>query len=77
MEKKGDILNQLALIVDLLEKINIESVNKVIIFTLNDDEFNNVFSYFEKKDTRNKEKVKDTFTISIENVEIIFNRNNV
>lgn len=77
MEKKGDVLNQLAIIVDLIEKVNFEPVSKNIVFTLDDVEFVEVFEYFEKKYSRKTEKVRDTFTITIENVEIIFNRNNV
>jgi hypothetical protein len=77
MEKKGDLLNQLANIVDLIEKINIESNNKILIFNLNDNDFIDVYNYFEKKYSKRTEKVKNTFTITIENVDIIFNRNNV
>jgi hypothetical protein len=77
MEKKGDLLNQLAIIVDLIEKINIEPNNKRLIFNLNDNDFIEVYNYFEKKYSKRTEKLKDTFTIIIESVEIIFNRNNV
>jgi hypothetical protein len=77
MEKKGNILNQLAIIVDLIEKVNLEPTNKKLMFELNDKEFVSVYEYFEKKQSRRPEKVKDTFTITIESVDIIFNRNNV
>lgn len=77
MEKKGDLLNQLAIIVDLLEKINLETESKTIVFTLNDTDFVKAFEYFEKKYSRRNEKVRDTFTITIESVDIVFNRNNV
>ena len=34
MEKKGDILNQLAIISDLLEKVNVRVESKTIVFEL-------------------------------------------
>ena len=34
MEKKGDILNQLAIISDLLEKINANTESKTIVLNL-------------------------------------------
>jgi hypothetical protein len=77
MEKKGDILNQLAIIVDLIEKVNLEPINKRMVFELNDKEFVNAYEYFEKKQSRRPEKVKDTFTITFNSVDIIFNRNSV
>jgi hypothetical protein len=77
MEKKGDVLNQLAIIVDLIEKVNLESTSKKLIFALDDGDFIEVFGYFEKKYSKRSEKVKDSFTITIGTVEILFNRSNV
>jgi len=77
MEKKGDVLNQLAIIADLIEKINFNSKNNNLIFTLEDKDFDEVYQYFEKKYSNRTEKVKNTFTITIETVSIVFNRNNV
>ena len=62
MEKKGDVLNQLAIISDLLEKINLDTLSTTIIIELNKVEF---------------EKPKDTFSITIGNADIVFNTSNV
>jgi len=48
MEKKGDLLNQLAIITDLIEKINLNATNSTIVFELNDQDYIDVFSYVNK-----------------------------
>ena len=50
MEKKGDFLNQIAIISDLLEKINAEAESKTIILELNEKEFNRVYKLINEKD---------------------------
>ncbi len=77
MEKKGDILNQLAIISDLIEKVNIQSKSQTIVFELSNVEFEKVFEEIQKKYSRKMEKPKDSFSISIGVVDIIFNTNNV
>jgi hypothetical protein len=49
MEKKGDILNQLAIISDLLEKINANTESKTIVLNLKEEEFLSVFNTIQKK----------------------------
>ena len=49
MEKKGDVLNQLAIISDLLEKINLDTLSTTIIIELNKVEFEKAFEIFKKK----------------------------
>ena len=44
MEKKGNFFNQIAIISDLLEKINLESESRTVIFELKEDEFNRIFN---------------------------------
>jgi len=39
MEKKGDLLNQFAIISDLVEKVNMEFENSTMVFELSDNEF--------------------------------------
>jgi hypothetical protein len=39
MEKKGELLNQLAIISDLLENINLETQSKIIVIELSKTEF--------------------------------------
>ena len=77
MEKKGDILNQLAIITDLLEKINLDTTSTSIIIELSKAEFEKVFEMFKKKYNRKIEKPNDKFSISIGNVDIVFNMSNV
>lgn len=76
MEKKGDILNQLAIISDLLEKANIDSKSTTIIMELSSVEFQKTFEIIKKKYKSNIEIPQDTFTITIGNVDIVFNTNN-
>ena len=77
MEKKGDLLNQLAIIVDLIENINSNTKSNTLIFEVSRLEFDRVFEYFENKYDRKTEKPKNTFTISIVKVDVIFNTNSV
>lgn len=77
MKKKGDLLNQLAIIVDLIENINSNTKSNTLIFEVSRLEFDRVFEYFENKYDRKTEKPKNTFTISIGKVDVIFNTNNV
>lgn len=77
MEKKGDLLNQLAIISDLTEKLNLESVSSIIIIQLMENEFYRIFDLIEKKYSRKTEKPKDSFTLKIGSVEILFNKSNV
>lgn len=77
MEKKGDLLNQLAIISDLLEKVNAEVESQTIVLELNKVEFNKAFKIIEKKYGKVMETPKDTFTINMGVVNIIFNTSNV
>ena len=77
MEKKGELLNQLAIISDLLEKINTNSESKTIILELPESDFKNAFDTVQKKYNRKMEKPKNSFSISIGEVDIVFNMSNV
>lgn len=77
MEKKGEILNQLAIISDLLEKMNAETISRTLIFEMSESEFLKTFEIIQKKYGRKLEKPTDTFTITIGMVDIVFNMNNV
>lgn len=77
MEKKGEPLNQLAIISDLIEKVNIETQSSTLVIGLSKDEFKKVFDLVQKKYDKKIEEPKDTFKITIGAVEIIFNTNNV
>lgn len=77
MEKRGDLLNQLAIISDLMEKVNADTKSATMIFELSKTEFENVFETIQKKYGRKMDKPKDTFTITIGMVDIVFNTSNV
>jgi hypothetical protein len=76
MEKKGDLLNQLAIISDLIENLNTETDSKILTLELQDEAFLNAFELIQKKYGRKMDKPKDTFSISIGMVDIIFNKSN-
>lgn len=76
MEKKGDLLNQLAIVSDLLEKLNTNTESKTIILTMSKNEFDNAYLYVEKKYGVRTSKPENTFNIKIGSVDIIFNTNN-
>jgi hypothetical protein len=77
MEKKGDLLNQFAIISDLLEKINANTKSNTIVFELSKMEFDRIYEYIEKKYNRKSDKPKNTFTITIGVVDFVFNTSNV
>ena len=77
MEKKGELLNQLAIVSDLLEKLNTNIESKTIVLNLKEEEFLKSFNNIQKKYGRLIEKPEETFTIKIGEVDIIFNMNNV
>jgi hypothetical protein len=77
MEKKIDILNQMAVLSDLIERLPIDSKSSTIIFELSNVEFEKIFDIIQKKYNRKSELPKNTFTISIGRLDIIFNTNNV
>jgi hypothetical protein len=77
MEKKGDLLNQLAIISDLLEKLNAETETRTIILELSEQDFIKTFETIQKKYGRKMDKPQNTFTINIGTVDIIFNTSNV
>ena len=77
MEKKGDLLNQLAIISDLLEKINCDSENGTIILEMSEQEFMKTFQLIQKKYGRKMDKPQNTFSIRIGSVDIVFNTSSV
>ena len=77
MEKKGDLLNQLAIISDLIEKVNANIKSSTLVFEVSKLEFDTIFEYIEKKYNRKSEKPKDRFTITIGGVDIVFSTNSV
>lgn len=73
MEKKGELLNQLAIISDLVENLGVDTKSQTLIFELSKVEFEKSFDLIQKKYGRRMETPKDSFTITIGMVDIIFN----
>jgi plasmid replication initiation protein len=76
MSKRGDLLNQLAIISDLFENVNLETKSVTVILETNKEQFDLAFDYIEKKYGKKIDVFNDTFTITIGFVDIIFNMNN-
>ena len=77
MEKKGELLNQLALISDLIEKANLESKSSTIIFEVSKVEFEKIFDSIQKKYGKKINNISNSFNINMGVVDIIFNTSNV
>ena len=77
MEKKGDLLNQLAIISDLLEKINCDIETNTIVLEMSEEEFMKTFQLIQKKYGRKMDKPQNTFSIRIGVVDIVFNTSSV
>jgi len=77
MERKGDLLNQLAIISDLIEKLAIKTESNSIVLELSEDEFNYSFDHIQKKYGRKMDKPDDSFSITIGCVDIVFNKSSV
>jgi hypothetical protein len=76
MEKKGDIFNQLAIISDLLEKVNVDSKSQTLVLEVPENEFYRIYKMVESKGRFMSERPKNTFNIRIGDVNIVFNMSN-
>ena len=76
MEKKGDLLNQLAIVSDLVEKMNLDKKSNTLVFELEENVFHQTFEYISKKQNNRMSKPDKTFTIKIGVVDIVFNNSN-
>jgi hypothetical protein len=77
MEKKGDLLNQLAIISDLLENINLEVKSRTIVFEQSKKDFEDTFELIQKKHNHRLTKPKNSFSINIGVIDVVFNMSNV
>lgn len=77
MEKKGELLNQLAIISDLIEKINLKTDSSTVVLELPELEFYKTYDYISKKQNRKTSPPGKTFTIKMGDVDIVFNKSNV
>lgn len=71
--EQGEILNQLALISDLLEKINLKATNKKIILDVAPSDFDMLKSIIEDR-IKIKTTVNNTFNINIGDILIVINK---
>lgn len=76
-QKKGEILNQLAIISDLLEKVNIEVKNTSVLLEVNEDEFERVRQYISVKQKVDLESDETVFSIVIGDIDFVFSKNSV
>ena len=77
-EKKGDLLNQMAIISDLLEKINLSTINTTAFFEVDDSEYDKVKKYLSKKYEGDiDDEDSGTFSIVIGDVPFVFSKNSV
>lgn len=77
MERKGDLLNQLAIISDLIEKVSVQTVSSTVVLELSNEEFNYSFDFIQKKYGRKMDKPDNSFSITIGFVDIVFNKSSV
>lgn len=77
MEQKNNVLNQLAVITDLIDNLDINHSSSKVIFNLDKQDFEKVFSSLHENQYRRMETPKETFTVRIETVDFVFNMNNV
>lgn len=76
-QKKGEILNQLAIISDLLEKVNIEVKNTSVLLEVSEDEFERVRQYISVKQKVDLESDETVFSIVIGDIDFVFSKNSV
>jgi len=72
-QKKGEILNQMAIISDLLENINMKCARETtVIINLEKDEFERIFKLVNTKTKTNLNPKENKFTVGIGEVVYIF-----
>lgn len=77
-EKKGDLLNQLAIISDLIEKVNVDTNNSTVLFEVNEDIYEEIKEYLDTKyDQDIEDEDNGTFSIALGEVVFLFSKNSV
>lgn len=77
MEKRGDLLNQLAIIADLIEKCNLNSPNQNVLFEVSKVEFEKIYETIAKKTNVSGSMPDNTMNIKIGSVNFIFSTSSV
>jgi hypothetical protein len=75
--KKVDLLNELAVISDLIEKLDADVKSPSVIFEVSKVEFERIYDFIESKYGTRSQINTNTFTIKIGNTEFVFNTNSV
>lgn len=75
MEKRGEILKQLAIISDLLENINTETLFTTVTFIVDRDEFNKIYQKVSKISKVGSTNIDQMFSIKIGTIEFVFSLN--
>jgi len=65
VQRKGNILTQMAVISDLLEKVNLDSEKTSVAFMLNSYDFNRLYKYFTLKAHIKLDEIIETFSVKI------------
>lgn len=77
MTKNIDFITDLAIICDLIEKLNLVQEKTKLVFELKEAEFYRIFDFVQKKYGRRMDRPENTFMVSIGLVDVEFNKNNV
>ncbi len=75
--KRGDLLNQLAIISDLTEKINLNVKSPTLLFELDSDEFNRARTYLKTKYNDKIDDDGEVFSVGIGECIFVFSMSNV
>lgn len=76
MEKKVNLLNQLAQISDLIEKCGVVSPSQSVLFEVSKVEFEKIYDMVTKMTNISGETPNNTLNIKIGSVNFIFSTNN-
>ena len=73
--KKGEVLNQLAIISDLLENINLESTSKTVLIDMSKPEFDKIYQVAAEKTKLDIPINGNVFTIKIGEIDFVLSTN--
>lgn len=77
MDKKGKILNQIAIIADLLEKANLTANQTTVMFDVDETEFIRIYNTMYVNSKVKPKPPKESFNINIEDIVFTFNKSSV
>lgn len=77
MEKKDELLIELAEVSDLLDKLKIKPKSKTIILEVNEEEYKKMFTVIQTKFGINLTLPEETFNVKVGESDFIFNKSNV